>query len=267
MINKKTIVGVPWSHGNMNKNPACNLAPKAIIAELENIFLNESGEDVSFDGDEVSVLKDNFEETNKAIYDKVLQVKENAILLGGDHSITFSAVKAFTKVHKSAGDVGIIMFDAHPDCESDFMPPTHEDFIRGIVNQNIVAPENILLVGVRHWHADEEDFLKNHPINVISGKDIGNKDFSDVLDEVISFAKKFESVYLSLDIDVVDPAFAPATGYPEPAGLSSREFITAIQHLARLSQVKMVDLVEINPELDSNNLTVRLGAKIVKELL
>jgi arginase family enzyme len=248
----------------MNKNPGCEKAPKAIINELENFFLNESGEDISFQSDEVFVVQNNFEETNDAIYKKVLELKENAILLGGDHSITFSAVKAFAKNHK---DVGIIMFDAHPDCESDFMPPTHEDFIRGIINQNIVPAENILLVGIRHWHADEEDFLQKNKVNLITGKDIGNKPFSEIIDEVLAFANKFTSIYLSLDIDVVDPAFAPATGYPEPAGISSREFITAIQHLKILPQVKMIDLVEINPALDKDNMTVRLGAKIVKELL
>jgi len=260
----KKIIAVPWAHGNMNKNPGCKDAPKAILDEIQNIFLDESGKDVYFETDEVQVIEDNFEETNNAIYKKVLEIKENAILIGGDHSITFSSVKAFAKNNK---DAAIIMFDAHPDCESDFLPPTHEDFIRGIINQNIVPAENIMLVGIRHWHADEEEFLKKHNINLITGKDIGNKDFKEIIKEVVDFANMFKSVYLSLDIDVVDPAFAPATGYPEPAGLSSREFITAIQHLKELPQIKMVDLVEINPLLDKEGLTVRLGAKILKELL
>jgi agmatinase len=70
-----------------------------------------------------------------------------------------------------------------------------------------------------------------------------------------------------LDIDVVDPAFAIATGYKEPGGLTSREFIYIIQRLNKIKNLKAIDLVEINPEKDVNGLTVKLGAKILSELI
>jgi agmatinase len=76
----------------------------------------------------------------------------------------------------------------------------------------------------------------------------------------------FGSLYVSIDIDVLDPAFAPGTGYLEPSGLSSRELIFFLQRLSNLKNLKAVDLVEINPKLDISNLTVKTGAKIISEL-
>ena len=76
-----------------------------------------------------------------------------------------------------------------------------------------------------------------------------------------------KELYVSVDIDVIDPAFAPATGYPEPGGLSSREFIYLIQRINKMKNLRGIDIVEINPEKDENNLTIKLGAKILSELI
>ncbi len=258
------IVSIPWDNGNMNTNSGCKNAPNAIIKEMKNIFLNEEGKKVSFEVETVVVNENNFEETNTAIYEKIKSLDEKAIILGGDHSITYAAVKAFAEKNPNAG---VLMIDAHPDCESDFLPPTHEDFIRGIINQNIIAPENILLVGIRNWHNDEEAFLKKHGIRTITMKDVGYDGFKESVERMLTIVEEWDSLYLSLDIDAVDPAFAPATGYPEPAGFTAREFITLVQKVKKLKNLKMADLVEINPEIDVNNMTVKLGAKVVTELL
>jgi len=100
----------------------------------------------------------------------------------------------------------------------------------------------------------------------------------------LEFTNKKE-VYVSVDIDVMDPAFAPATGYPEAGGLTSRQFIYLIQRINKIKKLKAIDIVEINPEKanfeenkisklpddtwekDKDNLTVKLGAKILSELI
>jgi len=76
-----------------------------------------------------------------------------------------------------------------------------------------------------------------------------------------------KELYVSIDIDVLDPAFAPGTGYREPGGLSSRDFIYLVQRINKIKNLKAVDIVEINPDKDIKNQTVKLGAKILSELI
>lgn len=259
------IIKIPWSLGSMNKNPGCKNAPDKILEEFNSIYLNEDGIDTQPSSiEEIKINESNFEETNNNIIQKINECKQNAIILGGDHSITYSTVKAFVKNNK---DAGLIMIDAHPDCESDFEPPTHEDLIRGLINNKILTPEKIILIGIRNWHSEEEKFLKKHKINIFNMKEISYEGIHDITESIMSIAKTWGSVYLSIDIDAVDPAFAPGTGYPEPAGLTSRELIYLINRFKNLKNLKMADIVEINPNIDTNNITVRLGAKVLKELL
>jgi len=93
-------------------------------------------------------------------------------------------------------------------------------------------------------------------------------DLDDSCDIIMEFAKD-KKLYLSLDIDVIDPAFAPATGYPEPGGLTSRQFIYLMQRIKKMKNLKAVDIVEINSEEDKkfNNQTTRVGAKILAEMI
>ena len=80
-------------------------------------------------------------------------------------------------------------------------------------------------------------------------------------------ARNFSDLYISIDIDILDPAFAPGTGYIEPAGLSTRELIYLIQRIKLLKNIKKYDLVEVNPDKDINNMTSKVAAKIIKELI
>ena len=82
---------------------------------------------------------------------------------------------------------------------------------------------------------------------------------------VMEKARKFENLYISLDIDSVDPAFAPGTGCIEPGGLASRELIYFIQRLKLLKNLRMMDIVEVNPKIDVNNMTSKLAAKVIGE--
>ena len=123
----------------------------------------------------------------------------------------------------------------------------------------------------------DERILPDNPLEFIKNcvkerniRSIGMNSLLENLEETCEVIMEFsdkKDLYLSLDIDVVDPVFAVGTGYKEPGGLTSREFIYLIQRLNKIKNLKAVDLVEINPEKDKNNLTVKLGAKIVAEFL
>jgi len=250
--------------GGMNKSKGSRDAPNMIVSALDNFYYNEDSKKSEFDIEEIKINHSNIDENNSNIYESVKKSDEDLILIGGDHSITYSAFKAFVK--KSPG-AGILIFDAHPDCENDFRPPTHEDYLRVLIEEGIVDPSKVILVGVRNWHLNEIQFIKEKNIKCFTMKEIFERGVKEVCDSIMYVARKWNHLYLSIDIDCVDPAFAPGTGYTEPGGLSSREIIYFVQRIKLLKNLKIADLVEVNPSKDVNNLTVSLGAKIIKELV
>ena len=142
--------------------------------------------------------------------------------------------------------------------------PNHEEWLRGLVNFGFPA-KNILLVGVRNSDFSELNFLKEKGIRIITMNSL-QENLEEICEIIMEFADKKE-LYLSLDVDVIDPAFAPGTGYKEPGGLTSREFLYLIQRLNKIRNLRAIDLVEINPKKDESNSTIKLGAKIVSEFL
>ena len=97
-------------------------------------------------------------------------------------------------------------------------------------------------------------------------KKISEESLHDITDAIMSAAKNFSHLYISIDIDAVDPAFAPGTGYPEPAGLTSRQLFYMLHRLKNLKNINIIDIVEVNPKKDINNMTSKLAAKILVEL-
>jgi agmatinase len=160
-------------------------------------------------------------------------------------------MRAFSKHHKNTA---LIYFDAHLDCEDDFLPPTHEDIIRAAVNERFFEPENILMIGSRKAYPKETKFVEEKGIKL--GK----------LENVKDFIKNKEAIYISLDIDVFDPKFAPGTGYPEENGLKPGEILPIIADLIATKKVKGTDIVEVSPPKDTNNMTSKLAASIILKI-
>jgi len=261
------IVKAPIING-LGKTEGCKKAPDKILETLKEIYSNENGKIIEGEKikiNDVNIDRDNLEESYANLSKKAKEVfsaNDSAVFLGGDHSITFPIVNEFAKKFNRPG---VIIFDAHADCMHDFKPATHEDLLRALISSGFPVA-NIILVGLRSVYADEKEFLQKHKINTFSMKELFDN-LRKSCDLIMENARKFENVYVSIDIDVIDPAFAPGTGYAEPAGLTSREFLYLIQRLKRLNNLKAFDIVEINPEKDVNGMTVKLGAKILGELI
>ncbi len=247
----------------LGKTQGSELAPDNIIEVLKTMGANEQGNKPDFQVDRIQV-GNNPEQNNSLIYEYLTQNEDLPVILGGDHSITYPCFKAFSKKFDNPG---LVVFDAHPDVVNNFKPPTHEDYLKVLIEEKHVKPENIVLVGLRAWDKKEYWYLKNNKIKNFPMQKISKDGKEDVCDVVMSVAKSFGACYLSIDIDAIDPSFAPGTGYREPGGLTSRELLYFIQRLKLLKNIKAWDLVEINPEKDVNEMTVRLGAKIVNEIL
>jgi arginase len=260
---KMKIIGIPAING-LGKTIGTELAPKAVAEKLKTeIFLNESGIKPQADFEQIAIDKSSIIHTNELIEQAISCTEDMPIIIGGDHSITYSCFKAFSKKFRNPG---IIVFDAHPDMENSFSPPTHEDYLRMLIEEGHVKPENVVLVATRCWDKNELEFMRQNRIRAFTMKDITSEGLHEAIDAAMSIIKGFGAVYVSIDIDAIDPAFAPGTGYIEPGGLTSREFLYFLHRLKNLRNLKAFDLVEINPSKDINGMTVKLGAKIVSEI-
>lgn len=258
------ILGIPAING-LGKTKGTEKAPQEIVETLKkDIFLSETGLKPVIDFSQLAVDNFNIGSTNNLIEQAVSGCEALPLIIGGDHSITYSCFKAFSKKFRNPG---IVVFDAHPDLENSFTPPTHEDYLRMLIEEGHVKAENVILVGTRSFDQNELDFLKSHKIHHFPMRKIAADSLHEVSDAVMSIAKDFGAVYISIDIDAIDPAFAPGTGYLEPGGLTSREFLHFLSRLKNLRNLKAFDLVEINPTKDINGITVKLGAKIAAEIL
>ena len=264
------IIKIPFSSGGLGKTKGTELGPDAVAANLNEFFLTEDGKNPTFTIHSIPVDSQDFLKTNEDIFSHAKKFfGQNVgygipLFLGGDHSITYSLVKAFATVHSE--NPGIIIFDAHPDCCSDFSPPTHEDLLLSLVKEKVISPKNIILVGIRNSYKDELYFLREHKISWFPMKEIINEGIHEISESIMAKAKGFGSLYISVDIDVLDPAFAPGTGYQEPGGLTTRELLFFLHRVKRLKNFIGADVVEVNPAKDSSGLTAKAAAKIVVEL-
>lgn len=258
---------------SLGKTQGCERAGNAVLNSLKDIHSNEAGNfiDVSLlDLEEIHLDNSNSELTNKLIYENAFEsfgIKSKTIFLGGDHSISYSLTRAFFDYCQNSGkEPCLIVFDSHADCMTPMKEPNHEEWLRKLIEDGF-PKENILIVGLRNCRKDEVVFLRENRIKTMSINSL-NENMQEMCDTIMEFSNGKE-LYVSADIDVIDPAFAPATGYPEPGGLTNRQFLYLIQRINKIKSLRAVDLVEINSEKDKehDNITVKLGAKILAELI
>ena len=245
------IIKIPFSGGSLGKNIGCESAPDE-ITKLLNI------EPINLD-----VRNKNMEETGRVVYEFVKSYNDKLFLIGGDHSLTYYSFKAFAEKNK---DCGLVVFDAHPDMQgSDFV--THEDYLRILVESSLIRTSNLVLIGVRSISKEELEYLLEKRIIYFDMGKIYEFGVREICDLIMEKMSNFSKFYLSIDIDVVDPAFAPGTGYLEPGGISSSDLLYFLNRVKNMKNLGIVDLVEINPNKDVNNITVKLGSKIVEVFL
>jgi agmatinase len=187
------------------------------------------------------------------------------IVLGGDHSTTLPVLRAAAEVH---GAMSLVHFDAHPD----FWPPLsperpihHGTVFHHAVKEGLINPESSVQIGIRgSLSAGIVDECRAAGFQVITADEFAHQGVRAAVETVQRMASL--PVYVSLDIDSVDPAFAPGTGTPEVAGFTSREILELVRGLRGLPMVGF-DVVEVAPAYDSAEITALLAANLVYELL
>lgn len=181
-----------------------------------------------------------------------LSKSDKVLSLGGDHSVTYPIVKAFEQKY---GKLTILHLDAHADLYDEFEGNkySHACPFARIMEEGLVS--RLIQVGIRTMNSHQSEQAKRYGVEVVEMKNWRND---------IRFELK-GPVYISLDMDAIDPAFAPGVSHHEPGGFTSREIISLLQNLK--GNMVGADLVEFNPTRDASGITAMLAAKLLKELL
>ncbi len=195
------------------------------------------------------------------------------IVLGGDHTITYPSASAVADV-AGAGDIALIHFDAHADTAETHHGQLygHGTPMRRLIESGAVPGHRFVQIGLRgYWPPpDTVDWMRAQGMRSYFMADITSRGLPTVVDEAVAAAvgDGARGVYVSIDIDVVDPGMAPGTGTPEPGGISGRELLDTVQRLGRELDVLGADLVEVAPHYDQPaDITARLANRVVLELL
>jgi agmatinase len=185
--------------------------------------------------------------------------------IGGDHSLTIPLVRGFASV--SPEKFGLISLDAHPDLfESyDGSELSAACTLRRSLELDLLSPEHLLILGTRSYNRVELDFLKEKGIRFVPAVEMERAGGETILEAAVRQMAGVSRIYLTLDIDVADPACAPGTGAPVAGGLSSRQLLNLTRGLLRKLPVKAMDLVEVAPALDPTDATLFLALQVIFE--
>ena len=257
------IFGVPFDSTHSYK-PGCRFGPDSIRDAFNNIeiFQPEFGVDL-----ETANITDLGNTKHTVVATEMLQMVENIttelkkqnkqiIVLGGEHLITLGSFSCFPK------DTGYVVFDAHYDLRDQYadIKLSHAAYLRRLVEKR--GSENIVHVGARAFVKEELAFLNDNKIRTVSDKEIRDGNGSKLLQDITS---TFDNLYLSIDLDVLDPAFAPGVGNPEAIGISSRELYDLVTTLQN-KKIVAADIVELNPTYD-NGATASMAAKMISTVI
>ena len=264
------IVKIPAVNGENTRG--CERAGNAILKYLKKIHSSEKGvliETDNLDLEEIHTDNSDIKLTGKLIYEnsaEIFEEKPRTIFLGGDHSITYHTGRAFLDYcKKQKKEPCLIVFDSHADSvPSHKQEPANREWLGKLV-ENGFPSKDILIVGARNISREEIIFLKKNNIKNIDMNQLLN-DLDETCDFIMEFANGKE-LYLSIDIGVADPVFAPASEYPEAGGVSSRQLIYLVQRIIKVKTLRAADITGINPERDKEELTIGLGAKILAEMI
>lgn len=193
------------------------------------------------------------------------------VILGGDHSIASADVAGIAR-HRGLGKISMIHFDAHADTgETQFGSLVgHGTPMRQLINSGAVRGDRFLQLGLRGYWPDTTtlEWMRDQGMRSYEMTEIHHRGMTAVLDE--SFARLTDGcdgVFLSVDIDVVDPGMAPGTGTPEPGGMTSRELLEAVRRICLELPIVGIDIVEVAPAYDSSDITAILANRVVLEAL
>lgn len=280
---RAVIIGAPWDSGTSYR-PGARFGPSAIrgvdyshhngsrphlalrVDPLVDLAVTDAG-DVRMPPEErqpaMSALG--------AAVQTVAAAGKLPVVLGGDHSVAVADMTALAE-HYGAGRISLIHFDAHADTGDTEFGSTHGHGspIRRLVESGAVRGDRVFQIGLRgYWPTPSElAWMAENGLHSYEMAEIGARGLDAVLAETLTAAADdTDGVFLSVDIDVVDPGTAPGTGTPEPGGLTARELLDAVRRLGRDCALVGLEVVEMAPAYDHADVTAMLANRVVLETL
>jgi agmatinase len=268
------LIGVPFDGGTTYR-PGPRFGPRhireqsAIIRPWNPVLkVNPFAKRRTADFGDLSVNPLSIEDTFRRIESGLMPLLDagvRCVCVGGDHSISLPILRA---VAKKQGAVSLIQFDAHSDLWDEYFGSkySHGTPFRRAFEEGLLQDGDVLQVGLRGqvYGEDDFDFARAHEVRMVTAEEFHEKGMAIVQSHLRAFRRK--PVYVTLDIDVVDPAFAPGTGTPQVGGLTSVQILELARSLRGLNIVGC-DLVEVSPPYDSGEITSLLAANLLFELL
>ena len=200
-------------------------------------------------------------------YDAILKYDVVPMAMGGDHSITLPILRA---IHKRHGPVALVHVDAHADVNDEMFGEreTHGTVFRRAYEEGVIIPEKTYQIGLRGTGYSAEDFTEAEGwgFQQVPAHELWNRSLAPLGTEILRDIGTETPVYITYDIDSLDPAYAPGTGTPEVGGLTTPQALELIRGLNGLNIVGC-DLVEVSPPYDTSGNTALTGANILYELL
>jgi agmatinase len=270
------ILGAPYDSATTYRSGA-RLGPRAIREQslllwgYNNALRVNPFESLKIvDAGDVDVVPVDIRATQEAIEKRVHSLRSSGarvLLLGGDHSVSLPSLRAHAR---DLGELAVVHFDAHPDTWNEEFPGqrySHGTPFRRALEEKLITPGAYLQVGLRGPTAGPGDYEQARELGarVLTADAVYDLGMDGVLEEIHEHVGK-RQLYVTLDIDVVDPAFAPGTGTPEVGGLTSRQILQLVRGLKGLNLVGC-DLVEVAPAYDPAGITAILAANLAFEFL
>jgi agmatinase len=277
------IVGAPYDE-SVSSRPGARFGPKAIRAAHFTTGAPWSWSIQTevepfqaltvVDAGDAPVVPGRPERSLRVIHEKVRRVARAGaipVVLGGDHSVTFPSAAAVARVADPAS-IGIVHFDAHADTAADQWGSLigHGQPMRRLIEEGWVAGPNFVQVGLRGYWPDREtfDWMRSQGFRWHTQVEIDERGIEAVINDAIGEALDGpDRVYLSVDIDVVDPGMAPGTGTPESGGMLGRELLGAVRRIVGSVDLAGMDVVEVSPPYDHAEITAMLAQNVVMEAI
>ena len=284
VINEDTqfvIFGIPWDYLTSIDLPHSSNAPKRIRNVTNDIgWTSELGWPITefkiADVGNIPIEKEDIEKNLNAIKQfvrKIYQKNEKVIpvMIGGDHFCSYPVIKIVGDIFNEKDEFGVLLFDAHLDFyqEWDKGVYSHATVSHRVYDLDYMNNKNLLIVGVRDIDIPELEIVESEKIRYLSAYQL-IEGLDNYTENIISFFKKsgIKSLYVSIDIDTLDPSIAPGTGFAMPGGLTYRELWKILKNISKNFNIIGFDLVEVAPNLDlENNMTCNLAAKLIIEFI
>lgn len=274
------VVGIPFDTSVLIRR-GCRFGPDAVRGALSFSISYEPELDVDLsknfkivDFGNIDVLHTNVLKTHGRIEKVITAIYKTGVIpvvIGGDHGTSYPTIKSL--INNTDGNIGVIMIDAHLDVRKSH----HGECSSGTPFRRLMEepehpllPKNLVEIGINGWHNSKfyMDYCRDRGVTVIPAREVHKRGISDVVAQALDIASNgTEAIFLSFDIDGLDFAAAPGTCAPNPGGLTSYQGLEAVWQIGQHPLLRGMDVLEVAPPLDVQDLTSIMGAALIMQYL